>query len=139
MAIIHPRKLRIKMRIFLPATMIALLGHPSLGLACDFAELRPDPSGPFGCAGFLQCANGQEFSLPCPDNMYFDAAQQTCDEGISPTDCKNASSDDGEKTTPNPFECSDRCAAKEKVCLRIWLRLLLVDLTCIEILIKLIE
>ena len=119
----------IKMRNILPATMIALLGHASLGLACDFTELRPDPSGPFGCAGFLQCANGQAFSLPCPDNMYFDAAQQTCDEGASPTDCKDASPDIGGITTPKPFECSERCAGKEKVRLRIEL----VDLNCIEI------
>ena len=111
--------------------MIAILGHASLGSVCDFTELRPDPSGPYGCAGFLQCANGQEFSLPCPDNMYFDTAQQTCDEGASPTVCKNASPDNGGTTTPRPFECSDGCSAKEKVCLR--LILVLVDLTCIEI------
>ena len=107
------------MRNILTATMIALLGNASLGSACDFPELRPDPSGPFGCAGFLQCANGQAFSLPCPDNMYFDAAQQTCDEGASPTDCKNAAPDNGGSggsTTPKQFECSDGCAAKEKVC-----------------------
>ena len=118
------------MRNILTATMIALLGNASLGSACDFPELRPDPSGPFGCAGFLQCANGQAFSLPCPDNMYFDAARQTCDEGASPTECKNASPDNGGITTPKPFECSERCAGKEKVCLR--LEFLFLDLNGIE-------
>ena len=30
--------------------------------ACDYSDLRPSPEG---CNFFLQCANGDEFNMPC--------------------------------------------------------------------------
>ena len=54
----------------------------SHGGACDYTDLRPSPEG---CAYFLQCANGQEFNMPCQDGhdglpLFFDFQRQWCDE-----------------------------------------------------------
>ena len=63
------------MKNILLATILAL-GYSSSGLACDYTDLRPDPDAE-NCSGFLQCANGYEFPIPCPEGFdYFDYAEQ---------------------------------------------------------------
>ena len=67
---------------------ILILSFATPGLACDYTELKPDPNGPYGCAGFLQCANGEEFQLPCQPNTYFNYDKQWCDGDTLPSGCK---------------------------------------------------
>ena len=74
-------KLVILSVLWLSTSSSANRGPDSLG-ACDYKELRPSPEG---CIYFLQCANGEEFNMPCqgPNSIGRFSKYLFCKKGTS--------------------------------------------------------